>query len=65
MKRCYGTIRMYDYSSKQEFEKHKKEMEDKRWYLIENGMFNGSMNPAELEDEHWKYTACYIKSDMM
>lgn len=65
MKRNYGVIRMYDYSSKKEFEKHKKQMEKKGYHLIDNGMFNGSMDPGELlGSETWKYTACYIKSDM-
>lgn len=65
MKRCYGTIRMYDYTSQKEFEKHKQEMKEKGYMLIENGMFGGTMNPETLDCEKWKFTACFIKSDMI
>lgn len=65
MRRQYGVIRMYDYTSKKEFEKHKQEMIQKGYMLIENGMFNRSMEPQEMEDEKWKFTACFIKSDMI
>ena len=64
-KRQYGMIRMYDYANKAEFEKHKAQMESKGWILIENGMFGGTMSPAELDCEHFKFTACFIKSDMI
>lgn len=63
-KRQHGLIRMYDYISKEEFEKHKKEMWDKGYHLIE-GLFDGCLDASEIDDETWKYTACYLKSDMM
>lgn len=62
-KRQHGLIRMYDYISKAEFEKHKKEMENKGYHLIE-GIFGGCLDAQEMDDETWKYTACYLKSDM-
>ncbi len=64
-RREHSQIKMYDYISKEEFEKHRIQMEDKGWHLIKEGMFNGTMNPTYLDDEVWKYTACFIKSDLM
>lgn len=63
-RREYGVIKMFDYFCKKEFEKHRVQMEKKGWHLIDNGMFGGSLNPTEQDDEHWKFTACYLKSDM-
>lgn len=62
MKKYVSTIKQYDYSSKEEFEKHKKEMLEKGYFLIENGMLKGALDPQELQDEKWKFTAAYIKS---
>lgn len=63
-KRQYGTIKMFDYANEKEFEKHKAIMERNGWHLIQNGMFNGALNPTTLENEHYKYSASYLKSDM-
>ena len=63
-KRKYGEIKMYDYASEKEFLKHKKTMEKNGWHLIQNGMFKGAFDPVALEDEHFKYSASYLKSDM-
>lgn len=63
-KRKYATIEQYDYVSKEEFEKHRKEMEDAGFRLI-NGIYDGLMDAGELGgSETWTYTASYIKSDM-
>lgn len=65
MKRQYATIKQFDYSSKEEFEKHKVEMENKGYRLIK-GIFSGVLDPNEiLGDDNWKYSASFIKSDMM
>ena len=63
-KRKYATIEQYDYVNKEEFEKHRKEMEDAGFRLI-NGIYGGLMDAGELGgSETWTYTASYIKSDM-
>ena len=63
-KRKYATIEQYDYVNKEEFEKHRKEMEDAGFRLI-NGIYGGLMDVGELGgSETWTYTASYIKSDM-
>ena len=63
-KRKYATIEQYDYVNKEEFEKHRKEMEDAGFRLI-NGIYDGLMDAGELAgSETWTYTASYIKSDM-
>ena len=43
--------RWYDYASKEEFNNHYKEMEQRGWCLIKNCLIEG--------DEKYKYTACY------
>lgn len=65
MKRQVSTIKQYDYSGKEEFEKHRKEMQKRGYFLIENGMFKGALDPQELQEEEWKFTAAYIKSPYM
>ena len=62
MKRYVSTIKQYDYSSNEEFEKHKKEMIEKGYYLVDRGMFGGIFDPHELQDEKWKFSATYLKS---
>lgn len=62
-KRQHGLIRMYDYITKEEFEKHRKEMEDKGYRLID-GIMGGYLDAQEMDDDTWKYTACFLKSDM-
>lgn len=63
-KRKYATIEQYDYVNKEEFEKHRKEMEGAGFRLI-NGIYDGLMDAGELAgSETWTYTASYIKSDM-
>lgn len=59
-----GIIKIFDYKNEEEFKKHKAIMERYGWHLIEKGMFGGQLNPTTLEDENFKYSACYLKSDM-
>lgn len=61
MKRAVSTIKQYDYTSKEDFEKHKKEMKEKGYFLIE-GLFDGWLDAKEIDDVKWKFTASYIKS---
>lgn len=61
MKRTVSTIKQYDYSSKKEFEKHKKEMKERGYHFIE-GLFDGWLDASEIQDNKWKFTASYIKS---
>lgn len=61
MKRSVSTIKQYDYTSEADFQNHKKEMKAKGYFLIE-GLFDGCLDPAEVQDEKWKFTASYIKS---
>lgn len=65
MKRTVATIKQYDYTSKKEFEGHKIKMKEKGYVLIDNGMFNNTLKHRELDDYKWKYTAYFVKSDMM
>ena len=62
----YATIRCYDYTSKEEFEKHKKIMQSKGYILIE-GILSGSLDPKEINDSNYPYSynASYIKSSMI
>lgn len=65
MRRQYATIKQFDYSTKEEFKKHKVEMENKGYRLVKD-IFSGILDPGELgNDENWKYTASFIKTDMM
>ena len=59
-----GIIKIFDYKNEEEFKKHKAIMERHGWHLIEKGMFGGQLNPTILEDENFKYSASYLKSDM-
>ena len=65
MKRRYADIRCYDYTSKEEFERHCKKLEAQGWHLIKDGMFQGTLDPQEMDDDTWKFTASFIKSDMI
>lgn len=65
MKRTIATIKQFDYTSKEEFEKDIPKMKEKGYTLIEGGMFNNCLQHQEIEDIKWKYTASFIKSDMM
>lgn len=62
MKRAVGIIKQYDYSSKEEFENHKKQLQERGYFLIDGGMLGGVLDPQELQNEKWKFTAAYIKS---
>lgn len=63
-RRQYAVIRQYDYVSKEEFQKHRVEMEKKGYILVE-GFFSKALDPYEMEDGYWKYSASFIKSDLM
>ena len=65
MKRQYATIKSFDYSSKEEFEKHKIQMENKGYRLVK-GIYSGVLDPSEIDnDDNWKYSASFIETDMM
>ena len=65
MKRQYATIKLFDYSSKEEFEKHKIEMENKG-YRLAKGIYSGVLDPSEIDnDDNWEYSASFIETDMM
>ena len=61
-KRYVSTIKQYDYDSIEAFEVHKKQMQEKGYFLIENGMFCGALDPGEIDGGKWVFTAAYLKS---
>lgn len=62
--RKYQEIKGYDYKSYDEFLNHSKKMKEKGWTLIKD-IFGGALDPQEMDDDRYKYTACYIKSPML
>ena len=66
MKRTISTIKQFDYTSKEEFEKDIKSMKEKGYTLINNGMFNNSLTAGKITgDDKWKYTGYFIQSKFM
>lgn len=65
MKRNIATIKQNDYTSKEEFEKDIEKMKEKGYILICNGMYSGVLEPQEINDGIWKYTAHFIKSNLI
>lgn len=57
----------YDYVSKEEFEKHAKDMKERGWKLVGDdlGRLGDLFGPGEVSSEDWTYTASYVKSDFM
>lgn len=66
-KRTVCNIKQQDYTSKEAFLKDVPKMREKGWHLIEKDSYGWSemFGHGELDDDVWKYTAHYIKSDMM
>lgn len=64
MKRTVVTIKQFDYTSKEEFKKDIERMKKKGYSLIKDGMFGGVLEPNELNDNKWKYTAFFMKSSL-
>ena len=64
MKRTATTIKQFDYTNKEEFKKDIERMKKKGYTLINNGMFGGTLEPNELNDDKWKYTAFFMKSSL-
>lgn len=63
-KRTVATIKQFDYTSKDEFQKDIDRMKKKGYFLVENGMLNG-LTHGEVLDDTWRYTAYFVKTDMM
>ena len=65
MRRKYQEIIGYDYTSMEEYERHRKMMESKGWRLVE-GFFQGALDPSEIYGrDKYVYSANYIKSPYM
>ena len=66
MKRSILTLKQYDYTNQQEFEKHKKEMENKGYMLITDKYpLSQFFNHQEIVNGgKWCYTATYIKQTL-
>lgn len=65
MKRSILTIKQYDYSSVAEFEKHKKEMKSKGYFLLDENYMGGMFKAQEVVNgDKWVFTACYMKDTM-
>ena len=65
MKRSVLTVKQYDYSSIEEFERHKKEMKTKGYHLTTTGNFGDAFDHGIINgSEKWVYTACYFKDTM-
>ena len=63
-KRTIATIKQFDYTSKEEFENDIKTMKSKGYVLTDGMGYN--LNSQALEgDDKWKYTAYFIKSDLV
>lgn len=65
-KRTVATIKQFDYTSKEVFLKDIEKMKQKGYHLIHDGMYNGKLDPQELNgDDTWKFTAYFVKSSMI
>lgn len=64
MKRSVLTIKEYDYTSKEEFEKDIEVMKKKGYTLIEGGAFNGLTHHEVVGSDTWKYSAYFFKETM-
>lgn len=65
-KRSIATVKCYDYTSKEEFEKDIEPMKEKGYRVIEKGMFNGAINHGEIvgSENKWKYSAWFLKETL-
>ena len=68
-KKNVATIKQYDYKSWEDFQKDIPKMQEKGYWLIEEGRFGFSEQfaPRKIDDENYEYkvTAYFIKSDMI
>ncbi|GCD12623.1 hypothetical protein [Clostridium tagluense] len=65
MKRTVATIKQFDYTSKEEFDKDIIVMKKKGYTLIENGMYNNYLNAGKIDDSTWKFSAYFVKSSLL
>ena len=62
MKRMHTEIKGYDYTTKEEYEMHIVEMEDKGWTLLGKHNFGGYFQHGVLEgSEKWQYVAYFMR----
>lgn len=59
-KRTVATIKQYDYTSKEEFEKDIEVMKSKGYFLLNSKEFKH----GELKEDNWKYTGYFIKDTL-
>lgn len=65
-KRTVCTIKQFDYTSKEEFEKDISRMREKGYHLIKKNDYGWSehFGHDELDDAVWKYTAYFMKDTL-
>lgn len=68
-KRTVATIKQFDYASKEEYEKDIPRMEKRGCFPVNGLVLGRTLKDGEIgdsdEDCEWRYTAYFIKSDMM